>query len=215
MPAIDHRSAAGDIVARRVRRGSSAALALAFVAALASAPGVAAGGVGIHDFEFIPPKYTAPQGSDVPWGNVGSFTHSVTSDPSETTSPKLDYWTRHDFAPGSNFAITFNAAGTFFYHCSFHSSMQGKIKIPLLVGHESTLAVVTTASVDLPSTSPFRYLIRWRMVGAATWNTIRTRKGTVFFSVPSAGDYEFVGAVQRKSNAARSGWSKVVRLTIS
>ena len=65
----------------------------------------------------------------VTWHNTtATTTHSVTSG-ADFSDTGLNYWPSHDLSPGTDFMRTFKAAGTFIYHCRFHSSMVGKIKV--------------------------------------------------------------------------------------
>jgi plastocyanin len=69
---------------------------------------------------FSPAEKTITRGTTVRWTNHDPYAHTVTSNTNIFNSGNLD--------PGQTFDYTFNAAGTFDYHCNYHSSiMKGKI----------------------------------------------------------------------------------------
>lgn len=68
----------------------------------------------------FPASVTIKQGSTVTWHNKDGIAHTVTSDDATT----FDSGT---LAAGSSFSYTANTAGTFTYHCNFHSGMKGTL----------------------------------------------------------------------------------------
>jgi len=61
-------------------------------------------------------------GGTVTWTNDDAVAHTVTfDDASRTSSKNLD--------PGATFSATFPKAGSYPYHCSIHSSMQGTVTV--------------------------------------------------------------------------------------
>jgi plastocyanin len=94
--------------------------------AASAAPSTAGGGstgttVSIKDFSFDPAGLTAKVGQEITWTNTGSATHTVTFDAGGVDSGSL--------SAGSTFKHTFDTAGTFTYHCSFHSAMQSTVTV--------------------------------------------------------------------------------------
>jgi plastocyanin len=92
----------------------------------ATAPSSGGGGaagtaVTIKDFAFDPTTLTAKVGQEITWTNQGNATHSVTFDTGGVDSGSL--------SSGMTFKQTFNTAGSFTYHCKFHSSMQGTVTV--------------------------------------------------------------------------------------
>jgi plastocyanin len=78
--------------------------------------------VSIHDLGFSPAGITVKKGTTVTWTNSDSVTHTVTSDSGTTmNSDNLDQ--------GESYSVKFDTAGTFSYHCNFHSSMHGKVTV--------------------------------------------------------------------------------------
>jgi plastocyanin len=76
--------------------------------------------IEIKDNSFIPETLTIHKGDTVSWINNDAAKHTVTSDSgSELQS---------DILPQSmSYVHTFDTAGTYTYHCEFHSNMIGKI----------------------------------------------------------------------------------------
>jgi amicyanin len=74
----------------------------------------------IEGFSFHPLELKVKMGTSVTWTNQDSAPHTVTSDSgSELNSGSL--------SKGQSYSHTFNEAGTFEYHCKFHSMMKAKI----------------------------------------------------------------------------------------
>lgn len=78
--------------------------------------------VNIFDFKFSPQSVTIRVGDTVTWTNMGSATHTTTSDSGDPAS-----WNSGDLAPGKSFSFTFTKAGTYTYHCAIHPFMTGTI----------------------------------------------------------------------------------------
>ena len=78
--------------------------------------------VSIIDFAFVPQTDTITAADSVRWVNNGSVFHTTTSNSSVWNSGTLN--------PGpASFSRQFNAAGPFPYHCKFHPSMTGTIRV--------------------------------------------------------------------------------------
>jgi plastocyanin len=76
--------------------------------------------VRILDGQFRPPRVTIDRGDRVRWVNVGTVTHTTTSDDGD--------WD-HRVSPGDSFTRRFRQAGTFSYHCAIHPEMTGTIVV--------------------------------------------------------------------------------------
>jgi plastocyanin len=68
---------------------------------------------------FVPADLTIDVGTRVTWTNNDSVTHTSTSD-----SPR---WNSTNVAPGGQFSVTFDSAGTFPYHCAIHPDMVARV----------------------------------------------------------------------------------------
>lgn len=73
--------------------------------------------VEIQNFAFSPAVSNINIGDFVVWTNKDGTVHSIIGD--NFHSDKLDL--------NSRYSHTFNTAGTFEYHCGYHSSMKGTI----------------------------------------------------------------------------------------
>ena len=77
--------------------------------------------VNISNFSFGPNELEVKVGTTVTWTNKDGTNHTVTSDDGAFDSGTL--------RRGSSFSFTFTEAGTFTYHCNFHSGMTGGITV--------------------------------------------------------------------------------------
>lgn len=75
--------------------------------------------VAIQNFAFNPSALTVKAGTTVTWTNEDSVAHDVISDSGAFSSDSL--------STGQTFSHTFDAAGTYEYHCGIHPSMRAKI----------------------------------------------------------------------------------------
>ena len=93
----------------------------AATSASTSTPGAGAksASVTIKDFEFTPATVTIAVGGTVTWTNNGPSTHTATADDGSFDSGNL--------SQGKTFSHTFQAAGTFTYHCSIHPFMTATV----------------------------------------------------------------------------------------
>ena len=83
---------------------------------------VATTSVGIQDFAFSPATIKVKVGDKVTWTNNDSVPHTVTADSGNgPNSGTLN--------PGKSYSFTYTSAGTFAYHCNFHSSMHGTVTV--------------------------------------------------------------------------------------
>ena len=86
--------------------------------------------VSITGFQFVSNDITIHVGSNVTWTNNDGTAHTVTSDSNSTFSFESGH-----INSGSTFKLRFNQVGTFYYHCSIHTTMHGVVRvIPLATG---------------------------------------------------------------------------------
>jgi len=83
---------------------------------------VATDKVSIENFAFSPAKITVKKGTTVTWTNNDSTAHTVTGDDNSA----IDSGTLNK---GDTYTFKFDAAGTFAYHCAFHSSMTASVTV--------------------------------------------------------------------------------------
>lgn len=81
---------------------------------------VSAATVAIQNFAFAPAVITVNLGDSVTWINKDAAPHSTT---------QTDNVWSNDLTPGQSISREFTTAGTFTYHCRFHPSMTGTIKV--------------------------------------------------------------------------------------
>lgn len=77
--------------------------------------------VAIAGFAFNPTPVTANAGSTVSWTNGDTATHTVTFD---NGGPDCG-----NVAQGQSVTATFNAPGTYTYHCKIHPTMKGTVTV--------------------------------------------------------------------------------------
>lgn len=70
---------------------------------------------------FNPDELSVPVGSTVTWINTDAVAHTSTSD--------TRTWDSGSVAPHAQFSVTFQAAGTFHYHCAIHPGMVGTVTV--------------------------------------------------------------------------------------
>ena len=78
--------------------------------------------LAIQGFSFKPSAVHVRVGGTLTWVNcepAGTPSHTSTADGGLWTSQLLD--------PGATFTFQFNTVGTFAYHCTPHSGMQGQV----------------------------------------------------------------------------------------
>jgi plastocyanin len=84
--------------------------------------------VAIADFYFQPQSFSIAPGTTVTWVNNGPSQHTTTADGGAWSSGPLN--------PGGTYAVLFNTAGTYTYHCAIHPQMTATI----VVGAQPTSA---------------------------------------------------------------------------
>jgi plastocyanin len=70
---------------------------------------------------YNPNPINIARGSTVTWVNNDTTTHTSTSD--------TGLWNSGNLAPGANFTMTFQNAGSFPYHCTQHANMIGTVVV--------------------------------------------------------------------------------------
>ena len=77
--------------------------------------------IDVVDNDFVPKDLTVRTGTEVVWEFKGNATHDVTDDGGTFKSGTL--------GRGDEYALTFDDPGTYYYHCSLHHVMQGKLVV--------------------------------------------------------------------------------------
>jgi len=108
--------------------------------ALAASATVRAAKTGPGTYSFQPRTLTIVVGTRVTWTNPTDAPHSVTADGGAFDSGYV--------YPGDTYARTFNAIGTFAYHCTIHAGQLGTIVV--------RAASATSGGVQQPDTGTER-----------------------------------------------------------
>lgn len=89
-----------------------------------TSPAPGGGGVNNNAIDItgmsFPASVTVAKGSTVKWTNSDAMAHTVTSDDGTTFNSGT-------VAAGASYSYQANTAGTFPYHCNFHSGMKGTL----------------------------------------------------------------------------------------
>lgn len=95
--------------------------------------GVSVAQVAALDYLFSPSSISISAGTTVKWTNNGPSTHTSTSDAgvwnSGSISPPSGGGSYGDSEAPGTYQRTFTVAGTFAYHCAFHSQMKATIVV--------------------------------------------------------------------------------------
>ena len=70
---------------------------------------------------FSPATLTVSAGTTVTWKNDDTMAHTSTSD--------TGVWDTGNIAAGASKTTTFPTAGTYAYHCTYHSGMKGTVVV--------------------------------------------------------------------------------------
>lgn len=82
---------------------------------------IPAGAESLGSRAFMPAELNVAAGTTVTWVNTDSTTH--------TSSSNAPGWNSGNVAPGGQFSVAFQNAGTFPYHCAIHPGMVGTIVV--------------------------------------------------------------------------------------
>ena len=168
----------------------------------------AAAAVVMQGMTFLPARVHVGLGEHVTWTNQDGFTHTVTSD--------QKFWDSGLVPAGTTFDRAFAVAGTFAYHCKIHSTMHGKVAVPLVAsGSPSAGWRLTWAAGALPARRTVD--VRVRREGTTTWHAFRS--GTTAlggrFDPARPGTWQVRAHETNTRSGASSGWSPVLSLAVS
>jgi plastocyanin len=172
---------------------ASAASAAVLILGATAAHAATVRQVTIQDFSFQPTATVAVAGDAVRWTNNGPSRHSTTS----TISGAVG-WDR-ELDRGTVFQKTVSGAGTYAYHCRFHSLMRGSVSLRVVVspatGPVGTLLSVRLATVPAPT--GFQYAPEVKTPGSTTWTRLaRTTTASISYKATQAGTYAFRSSVR-------------------
>ncbi|HNY34710.1 MAG TPA: cupredoxin domain-containing protein [Methanothrix soehngenii] len=89
--------------------------------------------VSIKDNSFRPSLLSVPVGATVEWHNQDGVQHTVTSDAQGLFDSGV-------IMPGKKYSHKFGASGSYGYHCSIHSGMQGTITVTESAAEQDSLS---------------------------------------------------------------------------
>jgi plastocyanin len=69
--------------------------------------------VVMSDMKFVPETINIPVGTSVTWHNIDSKSHTATDSDGS--------WDTGDMGIGASHSVTFGKAGTYHYHCRYHT----------------------------------------------------------------------------------------------
>ena len=117
------------------------AAALAAAALLAPAANAfAAEPVNIQFDAFAPSELDVLPGETVEWTNISERSHTVTADDETFDSG--------DIEAGDRFERTFDAVGSYDYHCRIHPGMVGELDGPIDALHRRRLGVLDAGQLQ-------------------------------------------------------------------
>jgi plastocyanin len=166
--------------------------------------------VGVSE-GFDPAVATASAGDAVRWTNDDSIQHTTTQD------GPLALWASGGIDSGGTFDVTLTAAGTYPYHCSFHTQMTGRIRVPVTAapaaGDLDTTFLITIASEAAQEGFVFdvqkrRGDGRWKL-----WKEAITKARARFHPRADAA-YAFRARL-RELDVGSSGWSPRATISVS
>jgi plastocyanin len=195
-----------------LRRSLPVALLLVlFLQAQASAATI---DVSVDDNLFTPKNVNLNQGDTVHWTHVGSSLHTVTG------NHPFNLWDSGIMNPGDTFDFTFTAAATYGYHCDFHTTMKGNVRVRLRASPRSgpvgTRFRITVATIAAPS--PFVYDIQKANPdeGFMDWMIGITARTATFDSTGQPiGMYQFRSRLRNTSTGFSSDWSPSVSIQVT
>lgn len=80
--------------------------------------------VTVKDFEFVPARVVVKPGTTVTWKFEGPAPHTSTSDAGASKA-----WDSGQQSAGGSYSVTFDAAGSYTYHCAVHPGMKGAVVV--------------------------------------------------------------------------------------
>jgi plastocyanin len=152
-----------------------AAFAGAGLITLALSVGIVLASTTVHvkesndKYSFNPGSITVALGDTVTWTNDSDATHSATADDGSFDAGS--------FAKGKSVSHTFNTAGTFAYHCNFHSYMHGTITVLAAGVTPPATDTVPVGNTDSGGGSPWLLLLALAGVGMVAFSAILLRRG--------------------------------------
>ena len=157
--------------------------------------------VQVSNFDFTPATVTVPQGQTVRWEFPDPTAHTAT----DLTSMKL--FDSGNKANGGFFAFVFKSAGVYPYRCDIHTSMQGKVQVPIKVA-PTTGSMTTEYTITWSSALAdpgFVFDVQIKRPGAAkfvNWKMGLTKRMVAFKPGAGPGKYAFRARLRKVDKGA-------------
>jgi plastocyanin len=102
--------------------------------------------VAAEDNLFTPPHIIVDAGTKVTWRNADSVAHNVkkSADLIDFGGGKPFGVDAGEFGPDATYSYTFTEAGQFFYTCTIHAGMNGRVQVDPKPGTSTTGASTST-----------------------------------------------------------------------
>jgi plastocyanin len=168
-------------------------------------PRAAGASVTVANMAFSPAAVTVALGERVTWTFPEGTLHTTTSDDG--------FWDSGNKSGGATYARVFKSAGTFAYHCTIHSMMRGKVRVPVKATGSPGSGWKLRWSTKKGS-GGITFDVQTRR-GKGSWTSLVSGATTAGkkFDPARAGTYSV--RARTVKGGKRSGWSPPVTVTIS
>jgi plastocyanin len=96
---------------------------------------------------FTPATIEITEGTTVTWRNTDTVAHDVQKS-SDAEDFGAEFGVRvAEFGPGTSYSFTFDKPGVYFYTCTIHTGMNGKIQVDAKSASTSTGSVTSSTAV--------------------------------------------------------------------
>lgn len=168
--------------------------------------------ITVTDSRFSPAAPLVTLGKSVRWTFAGPGNNTATD------ASGMGLFDSGLQPAGSTYEFSFFGVGTFKYACSVHSTVTGKIRVPLQVSPSSGTAV-TQFTLRWASSAPpagYTFQIQRKIPGSTSWTTWLSNRAdtSATFTLQSGGGTYSFRARLRKSNGTMSGWSPVATISV-
>lgn len=202
----------------RINSGVTIATALGLVAAFGAQAGAATPtvSVSVTNSGYTPSTVSLPMGGKVVW-SFKQGTHTVTD------SSRMHLFDSGTKTAGTQFSFTFIDAGTYAYHSTTDTGMNGKVLVPMKVapstGTRTTYFAVTWGSDWAPS--GYNEQVQMKVPGSTKWEIFVYGTTTKDAAMRPAdwgnktGVYQFRAKLYKGLHpGVSSGWSPVAKITV-
>ena len=164
--------------------------------------------VTVADMAFTPARVTVGLGQSVTWSFPDQMAHTTTSN--------QGFWNSGSKNGGDTFSRAFTSAGTFGYHCAFHSSMKGAVRVPLKANGSAADGWTLRWSTKRAGTGR-NFDIQVKEPGTSSWRWLRIdeKAATAAFDPARVGTWKVRARTSNTAAKSNSGWSPVKSVAVS